>query len=530
MNVPVFKSEAQRQAYWKKQRMLELQLDEANDSKISKAYHDVDFGVVPAIRDTRSIKEIEQDTNLQRTLAKKNALTLMNNDGYEADKLLDLIGKPNYATFNRFAPDIIEKVRNQIGRIDANQAKDEIDLHFAVQLDPYRRVPPSAEQLNELINAINSRFSKSNKMVRDILLKLEAYREVIGSGPIPPNITVSMSSAEVDDSIGVVDDNYDDEDVLASLASNTAEITQESNTVTLAELEAFYAGLDVGYEEFDYEDFKNRAGEAKAAPPNQPTGDEPDGGDGGPIGAPKDDEGDGDEAATVQPQPEFDGDISVVRETYNKVGKFLISADFDEPIGNEMQILKTNVAYLMGFIGKPTQDIMWMNMEQLATAFYTNKQDIVNEIERIEQMESKPNAPTGGLDPDEIEDRLKNYEVVNYGIGNLSIAANNYLTYLPQLKAEAEAAIASKVTDRGDEELKFNPTLHPESFEKYRLLKRIAIDKGANKSKRFNYYDLQTELNKPIYQQTADLIEEVLGRKTVGSGIKRRKGRRGRRR
>jgi hypothetical protein len=361
MNVPVFKSEAQRQAYWKKQRMLELQLDEANDSKISKAYHDVDFGTVPAIRDTRSIKEIEQDTNLQRTLAKKNALTLMNNDGYEADKLLDLIGKPDYATLNRFAPDIIEKLRNQIGRIDAIQAKEEIDLYITVQLDPYKRVPPSADPLNELIGAINSRFSKSNKMVRDILLKLEAYREVIGSGPIPPNVDISMSAADVDDSISVLDDNYDDEDVLASLVSNTAEITQESNTATLAEIEAFYAVLDVGYEEFDYEDFKNRVGETKAGPTDQPTGDEPEGDDGGPIGEPKDDENYDDGAATVQTQPKFIGDIGVIRNTYNKVGSFFAS-DIEAALPNQMMTAKMNVKDLMEFIGKPNQDIMWMNI------------------------------------------------------------------------------------------------------------------------------------------------------------------------
>jgi hypothetical protein len=67
-------------------------------------------------------------------------------------------------------------------------------------------------------------------------------------------------------------------------------------------------------------------------------------------------------------------------------------------------------------------------MEELETAFNTNKPEIVNRIEQIEQMESKPNAPTGGLDEDAIWNRLRNYEAPNVGFGGVERhVANLYL-------------------------------------------------------------------------------------------------------
>jgi hypothetical protein len=75
----------------------------------------------------------------------------------------------------------------------------------------------------------------------------------------------------------------------------------------------------------------------------------------------------------------------------------------------------------------------------------------------------------------------------------------------------------------------FNATNN--SWEKYKLLKKIATGKNAKSTKDFKYDKLQNELNKKIYQQTADLIrfKKWHEKPTLGSGF-RRKGRRGRRR
>jgi hypothetical protein len=78
----------------------------------------------------------------------------------------------------------------------------------------------------------------------------------------------------------------------------------------------------------------------------------------------------------------------------------------------------------------------------------------------------------------------------------------------------------------------FNATTNQPSFEKYRLLKKIATNTSAKSTTTFTYEKLQKELNKIKYQQTADLIERNRWNKkpTLGSGIKSRKSRKGRRR
>jgi hypothetical protein len=521
MEIPNFKSEGQRQSYWKKQRMIELQLDEQNEQKLSKAYHDVDFGVIPAARDNRSIKEIEQDTTLQMINAKKNAMTLMKNDGAEADKLLDLIGKRDYATFNRFAPDIIEKLRNQIGRISAIEAMKEIGLHFAMQLDPYRRVPPSADQIDNLIMTIDSRFTRSNTMVRDILQRLEAYAFVVGRGPIPPDVDIPMSAEDVEESISILDEIDNDEEALASLEEKSVGITLESNASLLEEISTAAESKGTPAEE-------ETKGVPMGEPTGQPKGDEPEVDDDEPFGPPLDDENNDDDDTPVQSQPKFIGDIEKIRATDRRAGMFFSMEDIEDALPGQRTTVRMDVEDLMEFIGKSYNPTM--SLDELQTVYYTNKSAIANKIHQIEQMESKSNVPTGGLDEAGIMARLSDYNVPNVGRGATRHTANLYLEYLPQLKAEAEAAVTSKVTiTRGGMDEIFNSA--NESWKKYRLIKNIARKINAKSSTAFTYTRLQAELNNPIYQQTADLIiERGWHKKTVGSGVGGRKGRRGRRR
>jgi hypothetical protein len=562
MNVPVFKSEAQRQAYWKKQRMLELQLDEANDSKISKAYHDVDFGTVPAIRDTRSIKEIEQDTNLQRTLAKKNALTLMNNDGYEADKLLDLIGKPDYATFNRFAPDIIEKLRNQIGRMNAIEAMKEIGLHFAMQLDPYRRVPPSADQIDNLIMAIDSRFTRSNKLVNDILQRLEAYGFVVGSGPIPPDANIPMSAADVADAISMLEDNYDDEEALDTLEEKSVGITLESNASLLEEIST--AAESKGAP--DGEEIKRVL---MGEPTDQPTGDEPDGGDGGPIGDPKDDEGDGngddDDEETIITRPSKQSLERLTnlqrqwRDVGSKITEISMANEADmSSYNDEKRSVILSVAALAEVIGKdPDPNFEGVGSRDakyniIVKFWNANSKKIgaklekdINTINKMGDRESTNQALLSGLeyrlnifqhvefDPFRQEPgKIKSYTAADYNPADLVENAKLYLTLFKKVTDEVGSPNVV-ITRGGRDSTELVPSASYLYFD-FIALKSIAKDDNRRTAKNITLGGLKKQLSDPIYQQTADYIKNNIlsedgGEGKSGSGF-RRKGRRGRRR
>jgi hypothetical protein len=233
MEIPNFKSEGQRQSYWKKQRMIELQLDEQNEQKLSKAYHDVDFGVIPAARDNRSIKEIEQDTTLQMINAKKNAMTLMNNDGAEAERLLELIGKPNYISFNKHALDIIAKLQGRIGLMKSTEAYDEIKSYINVVSNMSLRVPPSKDQIEKMMAGINAKLDTNNAQVFDIIQKLQAYHAVISMGTTHPSAIVPVDEDEFEDALGELDDfvggaDGDDEDIVSTIGRITEPISLEA--------------------------------------------------------------------------------------------------------------------------------------------------------------------------------------------------------------------------------------------------------------------------------------------------------------
>jgi hypothetical protein len=383
MDIPEFKSEGQRQAYWKKQKRQELQIADSNDAKISKAYHDVDFGVIPAVKDTRSIKEIERDTTLQMNLAKKNALALMADDGAEADKLLDLIGKPNYVIFNRFAVDIIDKLRGQIGRIRAVEAFREIDVYIALQADPFRRVPPTSDQIDGLMTAIETRFRTSNSIAFDILQRLEAFKMVISSGAIPPDAEISISASDVDDAMSVLTEEADDDEALSSIEEKASGITEESNTSLLNEIESA-SGTPADEETKD-----------------QPTGQPKSGDDdyGGifdePTGQPKDDT-----SVVSAPRKYSKREIEGLQDDFNRVGNYYLDQlnmpEEDLPARDPKRILMM-MGTLLEAIG---EDIRTVSQKEYRRLYMKNENRIAQflktERETAEFLDSLENPPTTG--------------------------------------------------------------------------------------------------------------------------------------
>ncbi len=117
-----FPSEKARQQYIKQQELSELQMAQQNDDKISAGLKDLEYDVIPAIEDTRSLAEREHDTQLQQQTAYKNALQLMDGDSHEANVLLSKITQPNYITFNRYYLEIFEGLKNQIGKLHPTEA------------------------------------------------------------------------------------------------------------------------------------------------------------------------------------------------------------------------------------------------------------------------------------------------------------------------------------------------------------------------------------------------------------------------
>ena len=359
MDIPEFKSEGQRQAYWKKQRRLELQVADSNDAKISKAYHDVDFGIIPAVKDNRSIKEIERDTTLQMNLAKKNALTLMADDGAEADKLLDLIGKPNYVIFNRFAVDIINQLRGQIGRIRAVEAFREIDVYIALQSDPFRRVPPSADQIDGLMAAIVSRFQTSNSIAIDILQRLEAFKVVIQSGAIPPDAEISISASDVDDAMSVLTEEANDDEALSVIEEKSSSITEETNTALLNEIES--------------------ASDSKGTPAAEETKDQP---TGQPKSGDDDDDLFGDDSvvsASASASRKYNKrEIEGLQDDFNTVGKYYLDLinipEEDLPPRDPKRILMM-MANLLEAIG---EDMRTVSFKEYRRLYVKNENKIAN--------------------------------------------------------------------------------------------------------------------------------------------------------
>jgi hypothetical protein len=556
MEIPNFKSEGQRQAYWKKQRMIELQLDEQNEQKLSKAYHDVDFGVIPAARDNRSIKEIEQDTTLQMINAKKNAMTLMNNDGAEADKLLDHIGKRDYATFNRFAPDIIEKLRNQIGRISAIEAMKEIGLHFAMQLDPYRRVPPSADQIDNLIMTIDSRFTRSNTMVRDILQRLEAYAFVVGRGPIPPDVDIPMSAEDVEESISILDEIDNDEEALASLEEKSVGITLESNASLLEEIstaaeskgtpadEETKGGDDENDENDENDDDDGEYVTRKPRPKPDPE----------PELVPDDDDDEVDEEEEANKiYANFRGNMDELRQRFGELGNYYRKVNDAIGSGEDPPLLGSYNAFslraLLKFIGivppsaltlDKVEDIYKQNAAKIGklldnydpNRIYTGASEQSNSelveglkdrLANFQYIEFDPNRPN----PGKIKDYPRRDAV-------LFANAQLYKDLYSELKNDVDIRAANVTTTRGGKQTTEKIGSASDLYFNYKALQEMATGKAPRTDKHLTYGELKRILDMPIYRETYekivsdDLTKISFYMPPTGSGF-RRKSRRGRR-
>ena len=96
-----FKSEREKIEYYKKLKVKENNVAQKNMDAITEAYHEIEFGVVPEVADNRSLAEKIADERGQQQEAHKNALTLMANDGEEANKLYNLIGSSRNQEFKK---------------------------------------------------------------------------------------------------------------------------------------------------------------------------------------------------------------------------------------------------------------------------------------------------------------------------------------------------------------------------------------------------------------------------------------------
>ena len=167
-----FRNEKERQLYWKKKHFENLAIDNANSKKLSKAFHNISYGEVEPVKDMRRLKEREDVDLAQMNLAKKNAMTLLSNDRAEAEQLLRMIGKPDYKIFNRYARDIIEKLKGPVGRIRAPAVFKEVDYYITREVSKDNKKPPTAEQLE---HSVNDNFDSTNATIKDILNKLEGH-------------------------------------------------------------------------------------------------------------------------------------------------------------------------------------------------------------------------------------------------------------------------------------------------------------------------------------------------------------------
>ena len=224
-----FRNEKERQLYWKKKHLENLAIDNANSEKLSKAFHNISFGDIEPIKDTRSLKEREDDDLAQMSLAKKNAMILLSNDGAEAEQLLRLIGKADYKMFNRYAQDIIQKLSGQIGKMRAHDVLKEVQYYITREVSKDNKKPPTAEQLDHLIHSVSDNFDSTNATIRDILNKLEAYKTVVNLGDLSRAPSLPLSGDDVSELTDVIEEKGNDEsEIIHSLNVATADITREA--------------------------------------------------------------------------------------------------------------------------------------------------------------------------------------------------------------------------------------------------------------------------------------------------------------
>lgn len=186
-----FKSERDKIEYYKKLKVKENNVAQSNMDKITEAYHEIEFGVVPEVTDNRSLAEKIADERGQQQQAQKNALTLMSNDGEEAIKLQNLIGTARYPDFNRYFLDIYNTLQTQIGKIRAQEAYDYIDKYISKTNLTQGVDIPNVSMLNQLITAIQNIPAPTaptaptappvNVDLSDIVLRLQALEHVLST-------------------------------------------------------------------------------------------------------------------------------------------------------------------------------------------------------------------------------------------------------------------------------------------------------------------------------------------------------------
>lgn len=180
-----FKSEREKIEYYKKLKVQENNIAQKNMDKITEAYHEIEFGVIPEVSDNRSLAEKIADERGQQRQAQKNTLMLMANDGGEADKLQNLIGAARYSEFNRHFLDIYNNLKNQVGHMGAQEAFQYIDRYITRTNLTQGVDIPNVEILTQLINEIRNIPTPNTPSsitvdMNDVVLRLEALTQVLG--------------------------------------------------------------------------------------------------------------------------------------------------------------------------------------------------------------------------------------------------------------------------------------------------------------------------------------------------------------
>ena len=180
-----FKSEKERQNYYRKLHFRNNDIAQKNEDRIVEAYHEIEFGVVPEIADNRSLAEKLADSRKTQDQAEKNALTLMSNDGTESIKLINLIGTARYDVFNKHFLDIYNSLKGQVGKIKAQEAYDFINKY----IEKYERIGgvdiPNTQMLDKIIEGMKEMGytnETTKNAVEDVVLRIQALESVLNNG------------------------------------------------------------------------------------------------------------------------------------------------------------------------------------------------------------------------------------------------------------------------------------------------------------------------------------------------------------
>ena len=219
----------------KKDIWLILESLQKNEEKLSSAYHDITFGEIPVIQDTRSIYEKEQDKEFQRQQATKNAMFLFGNDGIEANKFLAQINK-DYVIFNKNFPDIVNKLGPKVGKLTSPEALNFVGRYLAIDRETKGIEMPNDIVLQELGKVLDDKFSdqqySSDMTFRDTMLKIDALIPTISSLDPSKRGTTTVPIPSTEDITAVIttlkNPDTPEEEVLQTLTEMVETVTRES--------------------------------------------------------------------------------------------------------------------------------------------------------------------------------------------------------------------------------------------------------------------------------------------------------------